>query len=95
MASYHSPADDSAMLCNAILKEPFPPISLPKREYMEKARALWNELGLPPLRPQTPWYGELPPIPQWDAELEAEAELAVAGEHYKTGEKLVGRRVRV
>ncbi len=92
--AYHSAADDPAMLCNAILKEPFPPISLPKRQYMEKARALWNELGLPHLRPQTPWYGDLPPIPQWDAELDAEAELAVLGEHYKTGEKLAGRRVR-
>ena len=38
VVSYHLPADESAMLCNAILKEPFPPVSLPKREYMENAK---------------------------------------------------------
>ncbi len=93
VVAYHLPADDSAMLCNAILKEPFPPISLPKREYMEHARALWEELGLPPLRPQSPWYGYS--LGQWDEELEEEAVLAVQGEYYRTGEKLAGRRVPV
>jgi len=38
VVSYHLPADESAMLCNAILKEPFPPVSLPKREFMENAQ---------------------------------------------------------
>ncbi|MFQ5856298.1 MAG: UbiD family decarboxylase [Anaerolineae bacterium] len=93
IVSYHLPADDSAMLCNAILKEPFPPISLPKREYMEHARELWEELGLPPLHPQMPWFGYS--LGQWDAELEEEAALAVRGEHYRTGEKLATRRVAV
>ncbi|MFQ5614150.1 MAG: UbiD family decarboxylase [Anaerolineae bacterium] len=93
VVSYHLPADESAMLCNAILKEPFPPISLPKREYMEHARELWEELGLPPLRPQRPWFGYS--LGQWDEELEEEAELAVQGRHYQTGEKLAARRVAV
>ena len=57
VVSYHLPADESAMLCNAILKEPFPPVSLPKREYMENAKKIWEELGLPKLRPQMPWFG--------------------------------------
>jgi 4-hydroxy-3-polyprenylbenzoate decarboxylase len=93
VVSYHLPADDSALLCNAILKEPFPPISLPKREYMEHARELWEELGLPELHPQMPWYGYS--LGQWDEELEEEADLAVHGEHYRTGEKLAKRRVSV
>ena len=93
VVSYHLPADDSAMLCNAILKEPFPPISLPKREYMEHARELWEELGLPELHPQMPWFGYS--LGQWDEELEEEAELAVHGEHYQTGKKLETRRVSV
>ena len=29
VVSYHLPADESAMLCNAILKEPFPPVPCP------------------------------------------------------------------
>ena len=80
------PADESAMLCNAILKEPFPPVSLPKREYMENAKKIWEELGLPKLRPQMPWFGYS--LGQWDEELDHEAELAVQGRHFETGEKL-------
>ncbi len=85
--------DDSAILINATLKEPFPPISLPKREYMERARELWEELGLPPLKPESPWYGYS--LGEWDDEMEEEAQLALQGEHYKVGEKLAQRRVRL
>jgi hypothetical protein len=92
VVSYHLPADDSWMLCNAILKEPFPPISLPKREYMEHAKELWEELGLPKLKPEMPWYGYS--LGQWDDELDEEAALAVQGRYYETGEKLATRRVK-
>ena len=34
-----------------------PPLALPKRDYMERAKGIWEELGLPPLRPQPPWFG--------------------------------------
>ena len=90
VVSYHLPADESGMLCNAILKEPFPPISLPKREYMERARELWEELDLPKLRPEMPWYGYS--LGQWDDELDEEARLAVLGRYYETGKKLEKRR---
>jgi 4-hydroxy-3-polyprenylbenzoate decarboxylase len=90
VVSYHTPADESAMLCNAILKEPFPPISLPKREYMERARAIWEELGLPKLKPEMPWFGYS--LGQWSDELDEEAQLAVQGRYYETGEKLATRR---
>lgn len=93
LASYYDPANESAMLVNAVLKEPYPPISLPKQEYMENAKAIWEELGLPALTPERPWFGYS--LGQWDDELDEEARLAVAGEHYVTGEKLKGRRTRV
>jgi hypothetical protein len=35
------------------------------------------------------------PIPQWDAELDEEAELAIVGEHCQTGAKLAQGLVRV
>ncbi len=92
VVAYHYPADDSGLLCNAILKEPFPPISLPKKEYMEHAKELWEELGLPKLNPKMPWYGYS--LGQWDEELEEEAKLAVQGRHYETGEKLKSRRIK-
>ena len=89
---YYRPADDSGLLINAILKEPYPPISLPKREYMEHAKELWHRLELPPLRPEPPWYGYS--LGQWDDEWEEEAQLAVKSDYLKTGEKLAKRRVK-
>ena len=85
-------AEYSVMMMNATLKENYPPVDLPGREYMENAKRIWEEeLGLPPLRPQTPWYGYS--LGQWDAESEEEAEMALRGEYYKTGDKLAGRRI--
>src|SRR5256712_5728384 len=49
--------EDASVLIDATMKEDFPPISLPKREYMERAREIWEELGLPKLKPQAPWFG--------------------------------------
>lgn len=85
-------ADESALLINAILREPFPPVSLPKREYMERARAIWEELGLPPISPRLPWHGYS--LGDWDEELEEEARLAMEGEYLRTGAKLKGRRIK-
>ncbi len=87
------PPNESSLLINAILKEPFPPVSLPKKEYMERALQIWQELGLPPVTPQAPWFGYS--LGQWDEELELEADLALLGEHYQTGDKLAGRQVKV
>ncbi len=86
----HYEATNSAMLVNAMLKRPFPPISLPARQYMENAKAIWEELGLPPLKPEMPWYGYA--LGQWPKEFELEAERAVRGEYWKTGEELVQKR---
>lgn len=86
-------ADESALLIDAILRDSFPPVSLPKKEYMEKARAIWEELGLPPLSPKAPWYGYS--LGDWDEELEEEAQLAVRGDYLRSGEKLKTRRKKV
>jgi UbiD family decarboxylase len=84
---------DSAMLINALLKEPFPPVSLPGKKYMERAKEIWEELGLPKLKPENPWFGYS--LGQWTRENEEEADLALKGEHYKTGERLAAERIRV
>jgi 4-hydroxy-3-polyprenylbenzoate decarboxylase len=86
-------AEDSALLINAILKESYPPVSLPARRYMDRARELWEELKLPPLSPEAPWHGYS--LGDWDEEFEEEARLAVLGECYQIGEKLARRRVKV
>ncbi len=77
-------SDDSAVLIDATLKETFPPISLPKRQYMEKAKEIWESIGLPKLRPEPPWYGY--DLGEWNDHLERQAELAVKSEYWKTGE---------
>jgi UbiD family decarboxylase len=85
-------ADDSCLLWDATLKQPFPPISLPTQEYMERAKKLWEKLGLPKLEPESPWYGYS--LGDWHDELDEEAKLATAGEFWKTGEKFATERRR-
>jgi 4-hydroxy-3-polyprenylbenzoate decarboxylase len=91
-ASFHDLADESVLLVNAILREPYPPISLPKKEYMENAKGIWEELGLPQLKPQAPWYGYS--LGQWDEELEKEAERALLGDHFINGDIQAKMRVK-
>ena len=40
--SLRNGGEDASVLFDATLKEPFPPISLPKREFMEGARKIWE-----------------------------------------------------
>jgi UbiD family decarboxylase len=86
----HYEANDSAMLVNAMIKRPYPPISLPAKAYMEKAREIWQELGLPPLKPEMPWYGYS--LGQWPEEFQIEADRAVRSEYWTTGEVIKQRR---
>ncbi|MCZ6745490.1 MAG: UbiD family decarboxylase, partial [Alphaproteobacteria bacterium] len=83
-------AEDSAVLVDATLKETFPPVSLPKREFMEKAAEIWEELGLPKLKPEAPWFGY--DLGEWNEELEHMAELAVRSEYWETGKIYAQRR---
>lgn len=79
--------EDSNLLINATLRGTLPPISLPTKPYMEHARELWDELGLPALTPQAPWHGYVITPEEWPEELEAEAQMAVTGRYYETGAK--------
>jgi len=84
-----NPRDDgefSAVLVNATLKAPFPPVALPKREFMERARTLWERLGLPPLAPENPWHGY--DLGLWTDELERQARMAVDGDYFTLGREL-------
>jgi UbiD family decarboxylase len=84
------PDDDSTMLIDATQKEPDPPISLPKREFMEHARTIWEELGLPKLKPQSPWHGYS--LGDWDAVWDTYADRAVNGKWEETGKETFARR---
>jgi UbiD family decarboxylase len=84
---------ESSLLIDATRKADYPPLSLPKKEYMERARSIWEELGLPKLEPQEPWHGYF--LGLWPEALDEEARLAAAGEGDKVGEKLRATRVPV
>jgi 4-hydroxy-3-polyprenylbenzoate decarboxylase len=88
--SKRNDGEDASVLIDATMKEDFPPISLPKREYMERAKVIWEELGLPKLKPESPWFGYS--LGEWPEELERAAELAVKGDYFETGKALVKRR---
>ncbi|MCH8055133.1 MAG: UbiD family decarboxylase [Deltaproteobacteria bacterium] len=82
----------SALLMDATRPWPYPPVSLPRKDIMERSKAIWEELGLPPLKPRMPWYGYS--LGAWTKEDEEEAELALRGEHFVTGEKAKSQRVK-
>ena len=82
---------ESSLLIDATRKADFPPLSLPKEEFMLRAKQIWEELGLPKLEPQEPWHGYLMGL--WPENLDHEAELAARSEHEKVWEIL--RRTRV
>ena len=80
----------SAMLINACREHPYLPVSLPREDFMVKAKDRWQELGLPELSLATPWHGY--PLSAWSEENAEEAQAAVTGRYFETGEKLAGRR---
>ena len=82
--------EDASVLIDATLKETYPPISLPKPEFMEKAAVIWAELGLPELRRQSPWFGY--DLGEWTEEFEQMAQLAVKSEYWQTGQIMAQRR---
>jgi UbiD family decarboxylase len=82
--------EESTMLIDATLKDIAPPLALPKREFMEGARKIWDELGLPALTPQPPWHGYS--LGDWDAAWDVYASRAVAGKWEETGKETLARR---
>jgi UbiD family decarboxylase len=82
--------EDSGLLIDATLKHSAPPLALPGREFMESARAIWQELQLPTLAPQPPWHGYS--LGDWSQTWDVYAERAVAGKWQQSGEETFARR---
>ena len=81
------------LLIDATMKWPYPPVSLPKKEFMDKALTIWKEEGFPELELKEPWYGYN--LGFWPDEYEEQAQRALKGEHYKVGEVLASRRKKL
>jgi len=82
--------EESSMLIDATLKTSAPPLALPGREFMENARAIWEELGLPPITPQSPWHGYS--LGDWDERYDVYARRAVEGQWEVSGNETIQRR---
>ena len=82
--------ESASVLINALLKGPFAPVALPKREFMENARVIWERLGLPPLKPESPWHGY--DLGVWPAHLERQAAMAARSEYFDFADDLVKQR---
>jgi 4-hydroxy-3-polyprenylbenzoate decarboxylase len=101
------PSEDFGEARSALLKEgrcsvlcidatrpwAYKPTSLPGREFMEKAMALWQRLELPPLHVKAPWYGY--ELGYWSNRNREEAELALQGKHFEIGARAKKDRKRL
>jgi 4-hydroxy-3-polyprenylbenzoate decarboxylase len=91
-AQYGPGKSDSGLLVDATRKRPMPPLALPTKPYMEHARALWEELGLPPLNVQSPWHGYT--LDDWTDTWETYARRTTAGDWEETGRETFKRQRR-
>ena len=67
-----------------------PPLALPAREFMDGARKIWDELGLPALTIRQPWHGYT--LGNWTETWETFARRAIAGEWEANGEETLRRQ---
>ena len=89
-SQYGPQQSESTLLIDATQKYPMAPLALPAREYMEGARALWEELGLPALAARSPWHGYT--LGDWTNTWERFARRATAGDWEENGMETMARR---
>lgn len=74
----------SSLLIDATMEgEVMPPLALPTRPFMENAAKIWEDLGLPSLCPEMPWYG--PNLGDWSDRWEQMAQNATASDYAENG----------
>ncbi|ESR26854.1 UbiD family decarboxylase [Lutibaculum baratangense] len=86
----HKGEEDSTLLVDATMKSPMPPLALPTQEYMERAKGIWEEMGLPRLVPQSPWHGYS--LGAWHPYWDASAARAAAGDYLENGRISLGQQ---
>ncbi len=86
----HGQEEDGTLLIDATMKEDMPPLALPEKEYMEKAKALWERLDLPAIKPESPWYGYS--LGDWHQQWSEDAKRAAEGDYLKNGETSLKRQ---
>jgi UbiD family decarboxylase len=89
--SQTSPQGASIMLLDATRKWAYPPVSLPRQDYMEHAREVWDRLGLPALRPRVPWHGSS--LGRWPDDCAELVRLAEDGKEDEAARRLLEREI--
>ena len=91
-AGGHGPkgGSNSTLLIDATAKHVMPPLALPAKPFMEKAKLIWEELGLPHLTPQPPWHGY--ELGDWAQLWDEFAQNALAGKWIENGLNTWDRR---
>jgi UbiD family decarboxylase len=89
-AQYRERDADSTLLIDATAKGPMPPLALPKKEFMQRAEALWAELKLPPITLKSPWHGYT--LGDWIERWDVWAGRTVRGEWEETGRETLARQ---
>ncbi len=89
-AQYGNRGLGSKLLIDATIKGSMPPLALPKKEFMERAQALWVELGLPPVTLRQPWHGY--ELGDWIERWDIWADRAVSGQWEETGRETLARQ---
>jgi UbiD family decarboxylase len=86
----HSGEEDSTLLIDATMKSDMPPLALPTKEYMERAKVLWDKLGLPPVQATNPWFGYS--LGDWTEVWDEAAQRAAAGDYLENGRRTLERQ---
>lgn len=90
---FPQPVGTSSILIDATRKWDYPPTSLPRKEFMERALERWEAEGLPPLTLRKPWYGY--ELGYWTDEARQDAQAAVEGRYLECGARLEETREAV
>jgi UbiD family decarboxylase len=77
---YPPPVGCGGLLIDATRKGKYPPVGLPKKNFMERALEIWREAKMPELQLKTPWYGYA--LDLWTADDDASAEKVARGEYF-------------
>ena len=83
--------EDATLLIDATMKSPMPPLALPTKPYMEAGKALWEKLGLPELRPESPWHGYS--LGDWSQAWTEAAQRAADSDWLENGRRTLQRQV--
>ena len=89
-SQYGQQRGQSTMMIDATRKRPMPPLALPAREFMEHAKEIWDELGLPAVKTPSPWHGYT--LGDWGEDWERFARRAVEGEWEANGLETLARQ---